>query len=91
MPSKPVTHEDEVTALARVLELDIGYDIGMCGTGCLYLRSLEDGRFATGDHLVKDSEEIFDNPTLAIKRFIELRHQLQLGTDHEREAQKGTR
>ena len=86
MPSKPVTHEDEVTALARVLELDIGYDIGMCGTGCLYLRSLEDGRFATGDHLVKDSEEI-----LAIKRFIELRHQLQLGTDHEREAQKGTR
>jgi len=74
----------EAEVLFRLFELNLGHEVSIFGG--LYVRPLDDGRFAVGSNGLAGEigwEECFDSSIVAIDRFIELRHQFGLGLDHE--------
>jgi hypothetical protein len=72
----------EVAEITDLMELHLGYEVSLFGD--LYLRELEDCRFAVGFQSKLGSEELFEDLPHAVDRFLCLRHEHKLGVDYEK-------
>jgi len=75
-----------MAAFAVVLTHPAGFGIELFAD--LWISRLEDGQFRVARHAdgLITSEELFDDVREAISYYLDLRDDVQLGLDHEREA-----
>ncbi|KKN60297.1 hypothetical protein LCGC14_0533470 [marine sediment metagenome] len=74
------TYDEEYNLLKRMLLHPAAYHCGIFGM--IEIRSLEDGTFAVDSDVI-DEEEIFEDVNPAIRRFLDLREEHQIGLDFE--------
>jgi hypothetical protein len=72
----------DVIYITQLLERRIGYEIDLFAM--LYVRELENGKFAVGTE-VREDERLFSDPREAAELFVKKRRERQLGFDFEAE------